>query len=76
MACHSSDNYSPTALDIRDPNFAAKCLHWRHQQQCEIVELIARTRETLTVSRALMLDVDRLLTWRPAGAAALAVRPG
>ena len=55
---------SPVELDVDDPEFSRKYLLWAHQVQCEIVELLAGSRETLANSRALMLEADRLLALR------------
>ena len=64
MGAHQPGHSYPTDLDVRDPDFRGKLLLLLNQQQCDIAELIARTKETLAASRALMDHTDRLLAWR------------
>jgi hypothetical protein len=64
MGSHRPEYFSPAGLDIRDPDFPRKCVAWQNQQHSEIADLIARTKETLAVSRALMQEADLLLALR------------
>jgi hypothetical protein len=50
--------------DLGDPDFRAKCVAWTDQIQFEMDEAVALTKKTLTESKALMKQVDRLLAWR------------
>ena len=62
MATHPS--YFPSELDARGPNFHAKCVLWRAQMRTETVELIALTKRTISETRELLTEVDRLLALR------------
>jgi hypothetical protein len=64
MGGHRPEYFSPAELDIRDPDFPRKCVAWQQQQQCEIADLIARTKETLTAARLLIQEADRILALR------------
>jgi hypothetical protein len=48
-------------LDIGDPNFPAKCMAWRAQTRSEIDELVIRSKDTITTSRTLLAEIDRVL---------------
>ena len=64
MGNHSAYHSVPADLDTRDPAFARKYFLWARQVQCEVVELVAGSKETLAQSRALLLEADRLLALR------------
>ena len=64
MGNHQTSHSAPVDLDVRDPDFARKYFLWAHQLQCEVVELVAGSKETLAESRTLMLEADRLLALR------------
>jgi hypothetical protein len=57
------DSHLPFELDARDPDFARQCLLWSSQTRCEIQEVIASTKHTIAISRALIAEADRLLAW-------------
>ena len=59
VAHHSS--LLPRELDPHDPNFERKSRSWAFEAQCQMNELVLRTRETVEESRALVAEVDRLL---------------
>ena len=58
------DSHLPFKLDTRDPNFRHECLAWAFQTQLEITEIIAGTHRTITNSKDLMKEIDRLLARR------------
>jgi hypothetical protein len=60
MAHHSS--FLPRELDPDDPDFGCKSRSWAFEVQCQMNELILRTRETVDESRELAAEVDRLLS--------------
>ena len=45
-----------------DPDFAARSAAWTSQMRSEMQETIALTKQTLTNSRALMNQIDRVLS--------------
>jgi hypothetical protein len=49
----------PSELDIRDPNFPAKCMAMTGQMRSEMNELVARTKATIAETRTLMTEIDR-----------------
>jgi hypothetical protein len=51
--------FSPPA--IGDPEFTAYCRAWTVQMCCEMREVIARARQTLVESGALIKEADRVL---------------
>jgi len=54
----------PSELDVRDPNFRARCEVWAIQTRFEIEEMFVLTNETIATSKALIEEADRLLAWR------------
>jgi hypothetical protein len=58
MGARRPDYSSSSDFDVRN------CRSWQKQQQYEIVELIARTKETLAASRLLIEEADRILALR------------
>ena len=54
----------PSLLDTSDPNFPAQCAAWTDQMRSEIKEAVALTRKTITSSKLLMDEADRLLALR------------
>jgi hypothetical protein len=55
------NRHLPFDIDPRDPDFAREMFSWASETQSEICELLAATRQTLAVSRALMASADRIL---------------
>jgi hypothetical protein len=51
----------PLGLDPHDPNFERKSRSWAFEAQCQMNELVLRTRETVDESRELVAEVNRLL---------------
>jgi hypothetical protein len=51
----------PSDLDVRNPNFRARCADWAIQTRSEIKEMSVLTNETIATSRALIEEADRLL---------------
>jgi hypothetical protein len=47
--------------DIDDPDFDRKVLAWAHGVRCEMQELISMTQETITATKALIDEADRML---------------
>ena len=54
----------PSDLDVRDPNFRARCAAWAVQTRSEIKQMSLLTNETITTSKTLIHEADRLLAWR------------
>ena len=52
----------PLEFDLRHPDFRDQYRLWAFAIQCEIVELVAITKETITTSRALLKQVDQMLS--------------
>jgi len=53
-----------TDLDHGDPNFPAKSTEWASQMRSEMKETVALTRATITETKALMAEVDRIAARR------------
>jgi hypothetical protein len=51
-------------IDLRSPGFARDMLYWSFQMQSEVRETVAATRVTIATSKALLLQMDRLLARR------------
>ena len=51
----------PADLDARDADFAARCMAWRREIRGEMDDLVAHTKQTITESRDLLDNTDRLL---------------
>ncbi len=51
-------------LDVRQPNFAHRCIVWAAQTQREIHELVAATKKEIAISEDLLSKVDRILNRR------------
>lgn len=50
----------PLELDAGDPNFSSRMRLWAFSATCEM-KLVAATQKTITTSRALMAEADRVL---------------
>ncbi len=50
--------------DPRDPQFPQKAVMSNSQTQCELMETIVATRETIATSKALLAEADRILGQR------------
>jgi hypothetical protein len=58
---HHENHRLPLDWDVRDPNFARECVLWAHQTRCELQEITAFARETITDAKALIAQADRIL---------------
>lgn len=48
-------------LNNRDPDFDRKMLAWAFQVQCEMHELVLITKKTVTATKAMIAEADRIL---------------
>lgn len=51
----------PLELDAGDPNFSSRMCLWAFSAACEMKELVVATQKTITTSRALLAEADRVL---------------
>lgn len=51
-------------IELRGPGFARDMLFWSFQMESEVRETIAATRRTIATSKALMVEMDRILARR------------
>jgi hypothetical protein len=54
----------PTELDVRDPNFPRDSMEWTTHMRWEMNELVALAKKSITESRTLIAEADRVLGQR------------
>ena len=64
MAGHPEHPPTPLDFDARNPDFHRNCAVWAQQTHRDIAEIIARTRDEIATSQALMAEIDRVIALR------------